>query len=566
MNTSAHNPKGDAFATLKQPATASRGMVASNHPMASAAGIEMLSMGGNAVDAAIATAFALTVVEPMMVSIFGAGFVNLFDGKSGESVTIDNYAVAPAAASSDMYEPVSDTWPDYLETAEQRNRLGYLAVAVPGALKSWCHVEDRYGRLGLDTVIQPAIRYAGRGFPASPYLVNFITESKVALDRFPASREVFLPNGVVPTPGQLIVREAYAGTLKNIARGGSDPLYSGSIGDMVVQDMEANGGIMTGDDLEGYELRNREPVRGAYRGYEIVSVPPTSSGGAHIIQVLNILEAFDVSAMGFGTVEYVHLVAEALKVAFADRFEFMGDPDFVEVPVEGLTSKGYAASRRREIDLERARHYAAGHPSGYPGESQNTTHFTVADDEGTVVSMTQTIHEAFGSKVTVPGTGMLLNNTMYIFDPHPGNANSVAPRKRMLSSMSPTIVLKDGKPFMALGTPGGTRIFASVLQAIVNVIDHGMSLQQAVEAPRVWTQGQDLEVEEGIAPSVREGLEGRGHPVQVVSKVAGGMNGVIMDNERGLIHGAACWRADGTPVGISGGPASLARGDAPYRV
>ena len=558
--------KGEAYATLKQEVTASRGMVASNHPMASAAGLEMLSMGGNAVDAAIATVFALSVVEPMMVGIFGAGFVNLFDGNTRESVTIDNYSVAPGAASSDMYEPVSDTWPDYLETVDQRNRVGYLAVGVPGALKSWCHVEERYGRLGLDTVIQPAIRYAERGFLSSRYLVGIINDSRDALARFPASREVFLPNGGPLMPGDRIVRRDYASTLRHIALDGSDPLYRGEIGDLVVQDMEANGGIITRDDLEAYEIRYREPVRGTYRGYEIVSVGPTSSGGVHIIQVLNILEAFDVASMGFGSADYIHLVAEALKVAFADRFEFMGDPDFVEVPVKGLISKEYAASRRRGIDMERASDHNAGHPSRYAGESQNTTHLTVADDEGNLVAMTQTIHEVFGSKVTVPGTGMLLNNNMYIFDPHPGHANSVAPGKRMLSSMSPTIVLKNGKPFMALGTPGGVRIFASVLQGIVNVIDHGMSLQEAVEAPRVWTQGRALEVEEGIAPGVRKELEGRGHPVQVVPRIAGGMNGVMMDDERGLIHGAACWRADGSPVGIGGGPARLAPRDTAYRV
>ena len=344
----------------------------------------------------------------------------------------------------------------------------------------------------------------------------------------------------------------YARTLRLVARDGADALSRGSIGEMVVADMEANGGIITAKDLEDYAFHYREPVRGTYRGYEIASVGPTSSSGTHIVQVLNILEGFDVAGMGFGTSPYVHLVAEALKIAFADRAEYLGDPDFIEVPVDGITSKEYAARRRGEIDLERAGDYRAGQPGAYLGESDNTTHLTVADDEGNVVSMTQTIHEAFGSKVTVPGTGMLLNNTMYIFDPHPGNANSIAPGKRMLSSMSPTIVMKDGRPLFALGTPGGTRIFASVLQAIMNVIDHGMTLQQAVEAPRVWTQGQSLNVEEGISPAVRQELEAMGHEVEVVHKVAGGMNGIMLDHERGLLRGAACWRADGAPAESTG--------------
>ena len=548
-----HERSGNQPRTLKQSAAASRGMVASNHPMASAAGIEMLSMGGNAIDAAIATAFALTVVEPMMVGIFGAGFINYYSATAGDIHTIDNYAVAPMAATANMYEPVSDTWPDYLETADQRNRVGYLAVGVPGALKGWCHVVDQHGRLGLESVIQPAIRFAERGFPASQYLVDIIADCSQDLARFPASKDIFLPDGAPPGTGQLIVRRDYADTLRLVAQEGSDALYSGRIGEIVVADMEANGGIVTGDDLEGYAVREREPVRGSYRGYDIVSVGPASAGGTNIIQVLNILEDYDVAAMGFGSADYVHLIAEAFKIAFADRSEYLGDPDFVEVPMAGLTSKEYAATRRRELDLERAGDYRHGRPSSYTGESDNTTHLTVADGDGNVVSMTQTIHSAFGSKVTVPGTGMLLNNN--IFDPHPGLANSIAPGKRMLSSMSPTVVLKDGRPFMALGTPGGTRIFPSVLQAIVNVIDHGMTLQEAVEAPRVWTQGQSLEVEQGIRLSVRTELEGRGHPLEVVEKVAGGMNGIMFDHGAGLIRGAACWRADGSPVGISGGPA-----------
>ena len=560
---------GSPFATRKRQATGARGMVASNHPMGSAAGVEMLAMGGNAIDAAIATAFALTVVEPMMVSIFGAGFINFYIAETGKVFNVDNYAVAPAAATTDMYRPVSDTWPDYMETEGEKNRLGYLAVGVPGALKGWCHVEETYGKLGLDTVMQPAIRYAEQGFPASQFLVEFIAANRDDLARFPASAEIFLPGGAPPAVGQTIVRSDYADTLRSVAVGGSDVLYRGSLGQRVVEDMAASGGIITSTDLEAYEIRQREPVRGAYRGYEIVSLGPTSSGGTHIVQALNILEGFDVGAMGFGTSENVHLMAETLKIAFADRTEYMGDPEFVEVPVAALTSKEYAATRRREIDMERAGEFRPGNPAAYPGESVDTTHLTVADADGNVVTMTQTLHDLFGSKVTVPGTGMLLNNNMYVFDPHPGHANSIAPGKRMLSSASPTIVMKDGQPVMALGTPGGTRIFPSVLQAIVNVIDHGMSLQEAVEAPRVWCQGQELEVEGGIADPVRDQLAAMGHDVLVVARVAGGMNGIMFDPAAGVIHGAACWRADGAPIGISGGPASpgaSARAGATYGI
>ena len=414
--------------------------------------------------------------------------------------------------------------------------------------------------------MQPAIRCASRGFAASHYLVEIIATCRDELALFPASREIFLPKGRPPEPGQPIVRRDYARTLELISQEGPDALYAGELGRRVADDMAANGGIITNDDLSSYRLRHREPVRGTYRGYEIVSVGPTSAGGVHIIQALNILEGFEIAAMGFGTAAYSHLLAETLKICFADRFEYLGDPDIVDVPVEWLASKGCAITRRQEIDVRRAGEYRAGRQDVPAGESDSTTHLTVADDQGNVVCMSQTIHEAFGSKVTVPGTGMLLNNNMYVFDPHPGYANSIAPGKRMLSSMSPTIVLKDGKPFMALGTPGGTRIFATVLQGILNVIDHGMILQEAVEAPRLWTQGQALEIEEGVDLSVRGELEDRGHRIEVVAKVAGGMNGVMFDRQAGLIYGAACWRADGSPVGISGGPARPDDGNVMYDI
>ncbi len=546
---------GSPFETYKKEAVASNGMVATNHPLGSAAGLETLAMGGNAMDAAVASVFALSVVEPMMVGIFGAGFINYYDASSGEFVNIDNYSVAPLAATPDMYETVSDTWPDYMETAGRENLVGYRSVGVPGALMGWSYAAEKYGRLGLDTVVQPAIRYAKRGFAVSRYLADIIRLNREDLAMFPASAEVFLPGGRPPSVGDAIVRSDYARTLEAVAAEGPDVLYKGRVGEMVAADMAANGGVITEADFENYRIHLREPVRGSYRGYEVVSVAPTSSGGTAIIEILNILEGFDVASLGFGTAKGAHLLAEAMKIAFADRFEYMGDPAFVEVPVGALTDKGYAAQRRGEIDMSQAREYSYGNPSLYVGEGADTTHLTTADSEGNVVSTTQTIHAVFGSKVTTPGTGMLLNNTMNIFDPHPGNANSIAPGKRMVSSMSPTIVMKDGKPFMALGTPGATRIFPSVLQAIVNVIDHGMTLQEAVEAPRVWTQGQALEVEPGISDSVREGLEALGHDVEVTPRVAGGMNGVMFDHAKGVIRGAACYRADGVPAGFSGGAA-----------
>ena len=543
---------GATFETFKQSAVASRGMVVTNHPMGSAAGLEMLSMGGNAIDAAIGAVFALSVVEPMMVGPFGGGYINLRTAE-GESVCIDNYTLAPSTATPDMYRPVSDTWPDYLLTEDRESQVGYLSVGVPGNLKAWEELHSGYGKLSWEAVVAPAIRYAEKGFPASGYLVRLITEHQEDLRKFPATAEIFLPGGSPPTPGQSIVRHDYAESLKAIASGGAAELYDGPLGHAIAEDMKRNGGLITIDDLRNYSTLRKDPVRGTYRGFEISGPPPGNTGITLIIEMLNILENFDVAGQGFGTQHGLHLLAESLKIAFADRYEYLGDPATIEIPLDWITSKAYAKQRAAGIDTSRASEQSAGTRSS---ESENTTHLTIADDKGNMVSMTQTINELFGSKVTVPGTGILLNNTQAMFDPHPGNPNSVLPNKRVVSSMSPTIVSRDGKPFLGIGTPGGVRIFGSVMQAIMNVIDHGMTLQEAVEAPRLWTQGQAVELEQGFGEGPSDGMSGLGHPVVRVANVAGGMNGILIDHECGLMTGAACWRADGVPAGLSGGPAN----------
>ncbi len=546
---------GVPFTTVKREVVASRAVVAANQPLATAAGLEMLAAGGNAVDAAVATLAALTTVEPMMVSIFGAGFF-LHRTPGGEIVALDNYATVPAAARPDMFEPVPGSLEN--ETVGRRNSVGHLAVAVPGALRGWALMLERYGTLPLATVLAPAIRHAEDGFTVSPYLAQAIAETPELAD-YPASAAVFLPDGRPPAPGTRLARRDYGQTLRQVAEGGAAVMHAGEVGRLVVAEMERAGGWITLDDLAGYEARWRTPVRGHYRGYEIVSMAPASSGGTHVVQILNLLEAEDLRGLGFGTVDSVHRFLEALKLAFADRARYMADPDRVEVPVAWLTSKTYAAARRRDLNRERAGEYLAGAPVLAGGEGDCTTHMTVIDADGGVVTTTQTLNSLFGSRVTAPGTGMLLNNCMALMDPTPGRTNSIAPGKRILSSMSPTIVQRDGRPWFALGTPGGTRIFAAVTQAIINVIDHSMTLQQAVEAPRVWTMGANVLVEDTF-PNLAElvaGLERRGHTVEVVPKVAGGMNGVLVD-EDGLLHGAACWRADGSPAGLSGGPARLA--------
>lgn len=547
-----HPHAGTHFTPEKQMVSGARGVVAANHPLGAAAGLEMLALGGNAIDAAIATLFALNVVEPMMVGVFGAGWTNLRLA-DGTQIILDNYSTAPLAATPDLYTPLSDTWPDYMETVGRANKVGYLAVGVPGTLKAWAEAVATWGKLDLETVMQPAIRYAQRGFPASGYLCELIANAQADLAQFPAAARIFLPAGRPLHPGERVVQGELAESLLAIARYGPAVLYDGALGQTIVDAIQRNGGILTMADLRAYQTIRREPLALDYRGYTVTVPAPPCAGGVHLLQILRLLEGYDVAGLGYGTAEGLHLLAECFKIAFADRAAYLGDPADVQAPLAWLLSPAYAAERRALIDPRQA---LVARPGVLPSvESNNTTHVTAADHDGNIACMTQTINDAFGSKALVPGTGLFLNNTMALFDPHPGRPNSVGAGRRMTSSMCPTIITQAGRLFLALGTPGGVRIFPSVLQAIINVIDHGMTLQEAVEAPRIWTQGQALEIEAGVPAAVRQALAQRGHAVTVVSTVAGGMNGILFDGPRGLLHGAACWRADGAPVALSGGPA-----------
>lgn len=546
-------PRQTSFTCEKQPATGSRGMVVTNHPLASAAGAEMLAQDGNAIDAAVASLFALTVVEPMMVAILGGGMahIRLADGRH---VMLDGLGAAPLKAKPDLYEPLPDQ-PAHLasarETRGRQNVVGPLAVAVPGSLAGWCEALKRFGTLPLADVMAPAIRLAERGFVASRYLTECVTSTAQDLARDPALAALYLPGGKPLAPGHRVVQGEYADSLRLIAAEGPSAVYRGALGRTIADFMARNGGIIDMADLEGYRVKQREAVRGDYRGYEIVGPPPPSSAGVHIVQMLNLLEGFDVAGMGYGSPDAIHLLAEALKMAFADRAVATADPDFVDVPIERLTAKDYADERRAGLDMAAARDWGAGIA---PAESTNTTHVTVADAEGNVVASTQTLNGLFGACVQIPGTGMTANNYMYNFDPHPGRALSIAPGKRVFTSTAPMMVLREGRVRYALGLPGALRIFPSAFQAIVNLIDHGMSLQEAVEAPRVWTQGDELELEQAIPDSVAEALAARGHRIARPLLIGGGMNAIAFE-EDGSLTGAACWRADGTPIGISGGRA-----------
>ncbi len=536
------------FQCERQPAVGSRGMVVSNHPLASSAGIEMLAAGGNAIDAAIATLFALTVVEPMMVGIIGGGMahIRLADGSHR---FIDGQSTAPSTVRPDTYRAKPDAPAHIFDAVDDENLTGVKAVAVPGSLKAWCETLRRFGTLSLADVMQPAIRYAARGYAATPYLHECIRESAREMRKDKAISAIYLPGGEPLKPGERVVQAEYAETLQYIAQHGEAALYEGPLGNMLVEYMAARGGFITKQDLASYKTVERSPIRADYRGWQILGPPPPAASGVHIAQMLNILEGYDIAARGFGTAETIHLIAEALKIAFADRAAASGDPDYVKVPVERLTSKDYARERRAAIDPARAQARGAGVEQV---ESAYTTHMTAADAFGNVVATTQTINNLFGAKILIPGLGTIPNNYMNLFDPRPGHALSLAPGKRVTTSMSPMMALRDGRLVYALGLPGGKRIFPSAMQALINLIDHRMSLQQAVEAPRVWTEGHELEVEAAIPESVRASLRAMGHRVVVTATIGGGMNGIQFCDD-GTLLGAACWRADGTPIGISGG-------------
>ncbi len=536
------------FACEKHPAHGARGMVVTNHPLASGAGMAILLAGGNAIDASVAALFALTVVEPMMVGVLGGGIahIRLADGRH---TILDGLSTAPLAARPDMYETLSDVLPDYQETRDRRNAVGATAVAVPGALAGWCEALARFGTVPLADALAPAITLAESGFIVTPYLHDCVADCAADLARDVELAKQFLPNGAPIAAGTRLRRPEYAETLRLIAREGPAALYEGTLGSALVAHMTARGGLIGAGDLAAYKVVTREPVRGAYRGFDIIGPPPPSSAGVHVVQMLNILEATDIAALGFGSTDAIHLLAEVLKIAFADRAVATADPAFVRVPVARLIAKEYAAERRGHIDMARAQDWIAGIVAA---ESENTTHLTVADAAGNVVASTQTINALFGARIAVPGTGMIANNYMFNFDPHPGKALSIAPGKRVFTSMAPMMAVRAGRIAYALGLPGGLRIFGSAMQALVNLIDHGMSPQEAVEAPRIWTQGHVLEVEPAIPDAVVAALVARDHEVQRVRRIAGGMNAIAFSPD-GMMTGVACWRADGVPVGLGGG-------------
>jgi gamma-glutamyltranspeptidase/glutathione hydrolase len=529
-------------------------MVASQHPRASEVGRTILRKGGNAVDAAVATAFAIGVVEPYHSGIGGGSFLMIRLAETGDVVAIDAREKAPSSADRDMFQRNG-------RVVEGLSAYGPLSVGVPGTVAGLALAIERFGTMSLEEVIEPSAEIAEKGIPVDPFFHDVLAEKLDLLMRHPETAAIYLGGGLRPHPeGYRLVQTELSETYRKIARRGSDVFYRGEIADAIADYLAEKGGLVTRDDLESYSPVIREPVRGTYRGLEILSMPPPSSGGIHLIQILNMLEEMDLSEADPLDSNYLHGLTRAMSLAFEDRARYLGDADFVDVPMARLISKAYARERLDEAIREPESPVEAPAEIG-SGTGGGTSHLCVIDSAGNVVSLTQTINLWFGSGMTVPGTGIILNDEMDDFSAAPGvpnefglvgsEANAIMPGKRPLSSMCPTIVLKDGEPFLVLGSRGGPRIITSVLQVAVNVIDFGLSLDKAIEAPRIHQQWLPdvLYVEEGIPKETRVELERIGQRWEVMDQGIGCVSGIRVSPEDGRIFGASDSRGIGAARG-----------------
>jgi gamma-glutamyltranspeptidase / glutathione hydrolase len=535
------------------PVVAKHGMVASQEKRATRVGVEILKAGGNAVDAAVATGFALAVTHPQAGNIGVGGFMLVHLASRNETVAIDYRETAPAALARDAFLDEKG------EADPKKSRDSALGVGVPGTVAGLALAHEKYGsgRFTLAQLIAPAVRLAREGFEVDDELADTLPRAQLRLARWPASAKIFLKSdGAALTRGDRLVQADLAASLETIAAGGPRAFYEGPLADKIAAGLQANGGIMTRDDLKTYQAIVRPVVRGSYRGYDIASMPPPSSGGVHLIQILNILEGFSLRELGAGSAAAYHLMIEAMKPAYADRAQFLGDPASVKIPVAGLTSKRYAAELRKHIDPDRARppqEIRPGNPAPYEGD--NTTHFSVVDPDGNAVANTYTLNFFYGLGLVADGTGILLNNELDDFAAKPGapnafglvgsDANAPGPGKRPLSSMSPTIVFRDGRVFLVTGTHGGSRIITMVTQVILNVIDHQMNIAEAVAAPRIHHQWlpERVDAESGLSPDTIRLLEARGHKI-VVGRTFGSANSIMVTPEG--LAGAADPRQRGT--------------------
>lgn len=550
-----------AAAASRDPVRAPRGMVASTNRLASEVGVEVLRRGGNAVDAAIATALALAVVHPVAGNLGGGGFM-MIRLRDGRTTAIDYREMAPAAASHDVY---LNNGGDLIK-GEGSSTIGYRAAGVPGTPAGMALALRKYGsgRLTWSQLIEPARRLAAQGFAISYRQARSLRGDEELLKRYEDSRRIFLNGGRFFNEGDTLRQTDLAATLARMQRGGVREFYEGETARLIAADMKRHGGLITLEDLRAYVPKERVPLETTYRGYKVISMPPPSSGGAVLIEMLNILEGYDLRAMQSSSSERYHVLTEAMRRAFADRAEYMGDTDFVKVPIAGLIDKHYAERQRASINSERASTSAevrAGRPTG--AESLETTHFTVVDAEGNAVSNTYTLNLGYGSGVTAKGTGVLLNNEMDDFAAKPGTPNAfgliqsernaVAPGKRPLSAMTPTFVLnKNGSLWFAVGSPGGPTIINTVLQVIVNVIDHDMDIQEAIDAPRIhhqWLPDEIVYEPHGLSPDTQRALVTRGHKLVAKPRYMGDAEGIMIDPKTRVRLGASDSRSEGVPVG-----------------
>ena len=539
---------------VEDPSAGESCMVVTAHPDATQAGLDILRQGGNAVDAAVAVAFALAVCEPYSSGLGGGGFVVTFEAATGETRALDARETAPASSHRDMYLTNG-------QVDSQLSRYGALSVGVPGLVRGLWELHQTSGQLPWSDLVSPALNLAAGGVTVSPLLRARIIRAEPRFNQ--AARDIFLPGDQIPEEGSVLVQHDLAGTLSAISAGGPDEFYTGAIAQSRAATATAAGVGVTLDDLAAYKPIWRQPTMGSYRGLQIVSMPPPSSGGVHLIQMLNILEGFDLAGAGFGSAAACHQLAEAMKFAYADRSLFLGDSDFVSVPVARLISHAYADSLRGLISPVRA--YPENKIKGaplVPGESNETTHLSIVDGQGNAVAATLTINLTFGSGMVAPGTGIILNDEMDDFVAAPGQpnafgliggeANSIAPGKRPLSSMTPTIVLQNGQVRLVSGAPGGSKIITTTLQTIINVVDHQMNALQAVFAPRIhhqWYPAKLYYEQFGLSPDTTSKLVKWGHTLAERGPMCNAQI-IVIDPDSNTRYGASDPRGMGTAAGF----------------
>lgn len=528
------------------PVTGQTAMVVTSHNLATEIALDILQAGGNAIDAAVAAGFALAVTQPRSGNIGGGGFMLYSQGNSDDVVAIDYREKAPSKAYKDMFLDEQGNSDQHL------SRFSHLSAGVPGTVAGFTLALEKFGTMSLKQVLQPAIDLATNGFVVPSRFVEGIAARKQVFDKWPASKATFFKaDGSAYKAGEIFKQPVLAKTLQLIADKGRDGFYSGETARLIESEMKKHGGLISYEDLANYQAEIRQPVHGSYRGFDVYSMSPPSSGGAHIVQILNMLELYPITEYGHNSAQTIHLMAEAMRRAYADRASYLGDSDFVNVPLKGLTSKPYAKELVGNIQLHKATpsvDIKAGNPHHY--ESPETTHFSIVDQFGNAVSNTYTLNFSYGSGIVVEGAGFLLNNEMDDFSAKPGainaygltggEANKIEANKRMLSSMSPTIVKQNGNNVLITGSPGGSRIISTTLQVIMNVIDHKMNIQTAVNSARIHHQWwpDEIRIEQGISPDTVKLLNTMGHKV-IQKSAMGGSQSILVDHDSGLLYGAA---------------------------